>query len=194
VLTTHRIAVAGTIAIGAMTACGSGGGGATFAPATLSANSVPSATPSPTAHPSASPVPTATPASTPSPVATITPAATPTPAATATPTPVATATPAPGPTIQANPAALAFTSTGPGAAQQLNVSEPGYIGTFSESDSCDSVATISPFTAVAGTPFTVTPLAPGACTITMHDTAARSVAVSVTVTSSGLVIQRKGRS
>jgi hypothetical protein len=66
--------------------------------------------------------------------------------------------------------------------------ESGYSGTFSEGDTCAGIATI----ATASPKFTVTPVAVGTCTITVLDISQRTVAVGVTVTTSGLVVQKKG--
>jgi hypothetical protein len=68
------------------------------------------------------------------------------------------------------------------------VSESGYSGTFSEGDTCAGIATI----ATASPKFTVTPVAVGTCSITVLDISQRIVAVPVTVTTSGLVVQKKG--
>ncbi len=68
------------------------------------------------------------------------------------------------------------------------MTESGYAGTFSEVDSCAGIATI----ATATPKFTVTPTAVGTCSITILDISQRHVAVAVTVTTSGLVVQKKG--
>jgi outer membrane biosynthesis protein TonB len=144
----------------------------------------PTATPAgatPTPTPTATPAPTATP--TPTPSATPTPTATPAPTATPTPTP----TPTPVPVVPA-PTSLAFTALGASNAQNVSVSESGYGGTFSETDSCAGIATI----AAASPTFTVTPIAVGTCSITIFDISQRMVTVPVTVTTSGLVVQKKG--
>jgi hypothetical protein len=68
------------------------------------------------------------------------------------------------------------------------VTEAGYAGAFSETDSCAGIATV----ATASPTFTVTPVAAGTCSIKISDTAQHFVAVPVTVTTSGLVVQKKG--
>jgi hypothetical protein len=142
----------------------------------------------PTSNPS--PTPTATPVgATPTPTATPV-GATPTPTPTATPvaaTPTPTPTPTPGPVVPA-PTSLAFTGLGAPNAQSVSVTESGYSGTFSEVDTCANIATI----ATASPTFTVTPVAIGTCAITILDISQRHVAVAVTVTTSGLVVQKKG--
>src|ERR1700726_2154816 len=147
------------------------------APATSSPSPTPAATPvgatptptptatpvgsTPTPTPTATPVgstPTPTPTATPAPTATPTPTATPAP--TAPPTPTATPTPTPTPTpvpVVPAPTSLAFTALGASNAQNVSVSESGYGGTFSETDSCAGIATI----ATASPTFTVTPIAVG---------------------------------
>jgi hypothetical protein len=157
------------------------------------ATSTPSPTPAATpvgATPTPTPTPTATPVgATPTPTPTATPVgATPTP----TPTPTPTATPSPTPTpvpatIVPAPASLAFTGLGAPNAQSFSVTESGYAGTFSEGDSCTGIATI----VTASPTFTVTPVAVGTCAITVLDIQQHHVAVAVTVTTSGLVVQQK---
>jgi hypothetical protein len=146
--------------------CGSGQNGTPFvAPPTVG--------PSPTATPAgATPTPTATPVG-----------ATPKP----TPTPTPTTTPAPAPVVP-NPTSLALAGIGAPSAGSVSVTEAGYAGTFSEMDSCAGIATV----ATASPTFTVTPVAAGTCSITISDTAQHSLAVPVTVTTSGLVVQKKG--
>jgi hypothetical protein len=68
------------------------------------------------------------------------------------------------------------------------VTESGYSGTFSEGDSCAGIATV----AAASPKFTVTPVAVGTCSITIFDISQRFVTVPVTVTTSGLVVQKRG--
>src|ERR1700730_9315760 len=156
---------------------------------------VPFVGPPATSNPS--PTPTATPAgATPTPTPTPTPAgATPTPTATPvgatptpTPTPTATPTPGPAPVVVPAPTSLAFTGLGAPSAGSVSVTEAGYAGAFSETDSCAGIATV----ATASPTFTVTPVAVGTCSIKISDTAQHSVAVPVTVTTSGLVVQKRG--
>ena len=157
-------------------------------------------TSSPTPSPTPGGTPTPTPGGTPTPTPTPTPGGTPTPtsAPTATPTPVPTATPtatpAPTPTpaspIGITPYRLNFYGAGNAYSQTFNVSESGYSGTFTESDTCNgTIATLSPTS--AGGPsaaFTVTPQGAGNCTLTIKDSNGNSAAVSVTVTISQGVI------
>ncbi len=186
-----RCATAALVLTIAATGCGNNPGVPFVgAPATSSPSPTPAATPvgaTPTPTPTTTPV-----GSTPTPTPpTATPVgATPPPTPTATPvgaTPTPTPTPTPAPVVPA-PASLAFTGLGAPNAQSVSVSESGYGGTFSEADSCAGIATI----AAASPTFTVTPIAVGTCSITILDISQRMVAVPVTVTTSGLVVQKKG--
>jgi hypothetical protein len=180
--------------------CGPGQNGTPFvAPPTVgpSPTATPAgATPTPTATPvGATPTPASTPAgATPTPTPASTPVgATPTPAPTATPTPTPTptptATPTPGPApVVPNPASLGLTGLGASFSGSVSATEAGYGGTFSETDSCAGIATV----ATASPTFTVTPVAVGTCSITILDSAQHTVAVPVSVTTSGLVVQKKG--
>ena len=148
------------------------------------APSPPSPTPTPTAAPTASP--TASPSPSPS------VSASPTIAPTATPTP--TPTPTPGP-VTASPSSLSFLGTGANLAQTVTVSSTFYTGSFTAS-TCDGSSpggpTVASVSAVAadGT-FTVTPDAPGACTITVTDATGRTATVGVTVATSNLTVQSR---
>ena len=96
------------------------------------------------------------------------PTPTPVPTATPTPTPVPTATPTPAPTVVETPGALVFTALGASAAQTLGVSEPGYGGTFTETDTCAGIVSVSA-TANITTSIGVTPLAAGLCATRLRD-------------------------
>ena len=70
-------------------------------------------------------------------------------------------------TVKVKPSSLAFTSTGAGAAKNAGVSQNGYDGKFSESDTCDSIAKIRQTSNAGGSAsYTVTPLAKGDCVAT----------------------------
>jgi hypothetical protein len=184
----NRRATAALVLTIAATGCGN-------TPAVPFVGAPATSSPTPTAPPvgaTPTPTPTATPlGATPTPTPTATPVgATPTPTPTATPlgaTPTPTPSPTPAPVVPV-PTAIAFTGLGAANAQSVSVTESGYSGTFSEADSCAGIATI----ATASPKFTVTPIAVGTCSITISDTAQHSVAVAVTVTTSGLVVQKKG--
>ncbi|MDB5091936.1 MAG: hypothetical protein JWO85_37 [Candidatus Eremiobacteraeota bacterium] len=141
-------------------------------PPTTTPSAVPSATPAgatPTPSPPATPVVTATPTATPS----------------ATPTATPTATPS-GAAVVPAPSALAFTGLGAALAQGLSVAQAGFVGSFSQTNTCAGVASVS---AQPPSPtFTITPIATGTCSITITGGSNQSVDVPVTVTTSGLVV------
>jgi hypothetical protein len=99
-----------------------------------------------------------------------------------------TSTPNPGssggPQLSIN--ALSITSTTP---QTFTVSDSGYTGTFSVSG-CANVASVSPPSASGpSATFTVTPVAPGTCSLVISESGGRSVTLSVAVTVTQGVIQ-----
>jgi hypothetical protein len=122
--------------------------------------------------------------------------AAPTPAATSTPTPSPSQSPSPSPSPAATPAgaivlspsSLAFVAAGSANAQTFAASETGYSGAFTESDTCPSIATIAQTSAT----FTVTPVAAGSCIVTVADSHQQKSTVTISVTTSGAVIQAKG--
>jgi hypothetical protein len=132
--------------------------------------------PAPTPTPTATPVPTASP--------------TPTPGPTSTPTP----TPTPGP-LSAAPSALAFNGTGSDLAQTVTISESFATGPFTASACVSTPAAANPVASVsavaANGTFTVTPTAPGACTITVTDANQQQTHVAVTVATSSLTIKSR---
>lgn len=88
---------------------------------------------------------------------------------------------------------LNFYDVGAAFSQTFNVSESGYLGTFTETDNCNpgagTIATVAPGS--AGGPnatFTVTPQGAGSCTITITDSNSHSAAVSIGVSLSQGVI------
>jgi hypothetical protein len=183
-VSSHRNIVVGLIAVASISGCS--GGGTTLSPAAASVNVIGATTPTPAAAtPSPGPAASATP--------TAKPAASPTPTAKPTASPTPSATPKPASAIAASPSMLAFTNLGTPAAQTLAASESGYAGAFSETDTCAGLATVAPASVPTGKPFTVTPVAVGTCTITVHGATGVSLGVTVNVTQSVLVIQKAGR-
>ncbi len=92
--------------------------------------------------------------------------------ATASPNPVSS-----GPTLSMN--ALSITSSTP---QTFSVRDSGYTGTFSVSG-CANVVSVSPSSAAGPTAtFTVTPVAPGTCTLVISESDGRSVTLAVAYT------------
>jgi hypothetical protein len=123
-------------------------------------------------------------------VAVVSPAATPTPAE--SPTPVASATPTATPSPVISPASLAFTSAG--VSLPLVLTETGYIGVLTESDTCSGIATVSPATGTGpSATFTVTSVAAGTCNVTITDSAGRFATAAIGVTTLGVTIQSKSR-
>jgi hypothetical protein len=112
-----------------------------------------------------------------------------TPTATAAPTPVPTATPVPV-LPQASATTIPFASNQP---VTLTVTETGYAGAFSESDTCapltGAIATVHANATSGTASYTVTPVGPGACSITVRDTAGGAVTVPVTVSTLALTVQ-----
>jgi hypothetical protein len=115
--------------------------------------------------------------------------ATATPTATAAPTPVPTATPVPV-LPQASATTIPFASNQP---VTLTVTETGYAGAFGESDTCapltGTIATVHANATSGTASYTVTPVGPGACSITVRDTAGGAVTVPVTVSTLALTVQ-----
>jgi hypothetical protein len=104
------------------------------------------------------------------------------------PTPTPTATPAIVP--QASQSSVTFAS---GSAQNVSVTEPGYTGTFTESDTCNplsgaiaSVAAQSNANGAAA--YVIAPLGAGTCNVTISDTSGRGTTISVSVASAAITI------
>ena len=88
--------------------------------------------------------------------------------------------------------ALSFVAIGNAAAQNLGVSQTGFVGNFNEMDTCSGIVTASTVsTAGPSTNYTVTPLAVGSCSITITGGSGLSVMIPVTVTTSGLTVQSR---
>jgi hypothetical protein len=160
------------------------------------AQPTPIPTVAPSTSPSASPTPTPSTSPSGSPTASPTPTATPTP--TPTPTATATATVAPN-VLQANPTNVEIPAPGVADAQTVVVTESGYNGTLSQTNSCGGGTPIASFSAANASGPTwnlvVTGLSAGTCVATVSDTNAQTVTLSISVTSSGFTInslQRKG--
>lgn len=162
----------------------------------------PAASPSPSPIVSQSPAPTVSPSSTPTvrpsatptstPTATPSPTSSPTATPTSAPTPTPTSTPTATPTPSLSPTSLTFTNTG--VAQSLTATETNYSGVLTQSNTCSGIATVSPAsrTGPSGS-FTVTSVSAGSCTVTITDSAAHTVAASISVTTLGATIQSKMR-
>jgi hypothetical protein len=82
--------------------------------------------------------------------------------------------------------------TGASYAQNVDVQETGYLGAFSESDTCTSIATVTPASGPGPqATFIVTPSSAGTCTATFADSKAQQVAVAITVTTTGFTVQTR---
>ncbi len=150
--------------------------------------------------PTPSPTPTATPTASPtaSPTAVPTASPTPSPGPTATPTPVPTATPTPTPTptpgpLTVSPSPLSFLGTGSDLTQTVTVSSTNYTGTFTASACTNAQSTnVADVSAVGpNNTFTVTPKAPGTCSIVVSDNAQRQTTLNVSVATSSLTVNGK---
>ncbi len=117
-------------------------------------------------------------------VAAASPSPTPTAAPTASPTPV------PG-VLTVSPTGVSIVGLGAATAQSVTVSEGGYTGTFTESDTCGGIATIaSSNPAGPSASFTVTGSAVGTCSATFGDTFAQHATLAITVTTVGVIVQQ----
>jgi len=85
-----------------------------------------------------------------------------------------------------NPSNLTFNAVGAPYAQSLSVTETFYSGTWTETDTCGSIASI---TTADHRLFTVTPRGAGSCTINVTDSNARSSPASIGVTTSTIRVQ-----
>jgi hypothetical protein len=127
------------------------------------------------------------------------PTATASPGSGTTAAPIASAAPTPSsnPTpnaLVADPASLQLAGVGTASALRFTVSEASYVGTFSETDTCGGVATVSP--AAANGPsatFTITGLAGGTCAARLSDAIGQSVPVAIAVTVSNASVTGKER-
>ena len=109
-----------------------------------------------------------------------------TPAPTATPSP----TPTPAPVPQASQSTVTFSSS---SAQNISVTESGYTGTFTESDTCNplsgAIAGVAMQSNANGAAtYAITPLAAGVCNVTISDTSGRGTTISVSVASAAITI------
>jgi hypothetical protein len=95
------------------------------------------------------------------------------------------ALPDPGPPA-ASPASLTFLAAGPQWSQPFTASEPQYGGSFTVgATACAGIVTVAP----GGQPnvFAVTPVAAGACNLTVSDANGRSTPVGISVTTTTVI-------
>jgi hypothetical protein len=91
--------------------------------------------------------------------------------------------------VAVSPDALAFTALGSGAAQDASVSQAGYDGSFSESDTCAGKATFVRTSESAGNAtYSVTPVAAGSCTATFTGGNAQTGSLSISIAPYGHVV------
>jgi hypothetical protein len=91
--------------------------------------------------------------------------------------------------VVVNPASLTLNATGSGAAVPVAVSQQGYGGSFTESDTCASVATVVATSNANGkASFLVTPEKAGNCTATFAGGNRESVPLPITVAPFGSVV------
>ena len=156
--------VSGTLSNGIVTFTNASGGGSQ----TLAANHpyvfqfyfIPATSPSPSPSPPASSSPSSSPSLSPSP----------------TPTP----TPPPPGVLSVSPATVQLTGTG--LSNAVLVQETGYSGTFSESDTCSGIATLtSSGTTGPVAAFAVTANSVGACSATFSDAQGKQITIPVVV-------------
>ncbi len=89
-----------------------------------------------------------------------------------------------------NPTSVEIYGTGQSNAAQITVQEIGYAGSFSQTNTCSSIATITPASTAGPTAiFTAVGESAGTCTATFSDSKEQDVTISITVTTSGFVIQ-----
>jgi hypothetical protein len=109
-----------------------------------------------------------------------------------TSSPTSTPTAPPAGVLSANPTSLSINGTGASYAQNIYVQETGYTGAFSESDTCATIATVTPSNGAGpATTFTVTPSAAGTCAAKFADTNGNQTSVAVTVTTTGFTVQTR---
>ncbi len=91
--------------------------------------------------------------------------------------------------IGVSPSSLTLNGMGAGNAKTATINETGYAGTFTESDTCSSVATIALSSSVGPTStVTVTGLSSGNCVATFTDGYGQQAKLNVAVTVSGFFI------
>jgi hypothetical protein len=85
------------------------------------------------------------------------------------------------------PTALAFTSAGAGAAQNVTVSQLNTVGGFTVSTCVAAGVTIATAAATTTGTLAVTPVAAGVCTFTVTGSGGLTAPLGVTVTTTGVV-------
>lgn len=97
---------------------------------------------------------------------------------------------APYGSVTPTPSSFSFLGTGATYAQNLDISQVNYTGTYGESDTCSGVVTVSATSNADGSAvYAVTPVAAGSCQITITGGSGKTAIVGVTVTTTNLGIQ-----
>ncbi len=100
--------------------------------------------------------------------------------------------------LTAFPSPVQILGTGSTNAKTVTVEETDYLFTFSETNTCSAVATVSPTSApssgASGNPkysaqFTVTGVAAGNCSVTFSDSLGQKKVVPVSVTTNPIIIE-----
>jgi hypothetical protein len=92
--------------------------------------------------------------------------------------------------VTVQPAAIDILAAGAGGAMGVTVREKNYTGTFTETTTCNAIATASPTSGKGPTlSVKVTGLKPGKCAVTFADASKHKSAVVVTVTTTSLMLE-----
>lgn len=85
---------------------------------------------------------------------------------------------------------LSIVGTGATFAQTFHVTESGYAGTFTETDTCSGIATLAPPAGGSGPDLAVTAtgIAAGSCSATYGDANTQSVTIDITVTTGSITV------
>jgi len=88
------------------------------------------------------------------------------------------------------PSSFSFIAVGASYAQNLDVTQVNYTGTYSESDTCSGIVTVNAASNAGGSAvYAVTPVTAGTCQITITGGSGKTAIVGVTVTTTSLGIQ-----
>jgi large repetitive protein len=85
------------------------------------------------------------------------------------------------PTPLLSPGTLSFSLIGSTHAQTLTVAETGYTGTLAQTNTCSTIATVTPASVAVGGKVTVTALKNGSCSVTVTDSNGKKASSTVTV-------------
>jgi hypothetical protein len=103
-----------------------------------------------------------------------------------TPSPSPSSSPAPG-ALVVSPSTVTLTILGAAGEQSVSVSQSGYSGSFSESDNCSGVATITNTNMSGVATYAVEALASGSCTATFTGGGSRTATLGITTAISGSI-------